>query len=50
LPTGDIEMLEKVQEKALKMTTGLRGNTYEEKCKETGLSTLAERRKIQDLS
>jgi hypothetical protein len=47
---GDIEVLEKVQEKALRMTTGLKGNTYEERCKEVGLSTLQERRKVQDLT
>ncbi len=32
------------------MTTGLKGNTYEERCKEVGLSTLQERRKVQDLT
>ncbi len=47
---GDIEVLEKVQEKALRMTTGLKGNTYEERCKEVGLNTLQERRKVQDLT
>jgi hypothetical protein len=31
------------------MTTGLKGNTYEERCKEVGLST-QERRKVQDLT
>jgi hypothetical protein len=35
----DIEMIEKVQEKALKMTIGLKGKTYEEKCKKAGLET-----------
>jgi hypothetical protein len=47
---GDIEVLEKVQEKARRMTTGLKGNTYEERCREVGLSTLQERRKVQDLT
>jgi hypothetical protein len=48
--SGDIAVLEKVQEKALKMTSGLKATTYEERCREVGLETLAERRKIQDMS
>jgi hypothetical protein len=32
-------VLEKVQEKALKMISGLKGATYEEKCAELGLKT-----------
>jgi hypothetical protein len=32
-------MIEKVQEKALKMTIGLKGKTYEENCKKAGLET-----------
>jgi hypothetical protein len=30
------EVLERVQEKVLRMTTGLKGSTYEEGCKEVG--------------
>jgi hypothetical protein len=45
----DIETLEKVQEKAIRNTAGLKGKTYEEKCKEVGLETLAMRRNMQDL-
>jgi hypothetical protein len=42
---GDIETIEKVQEKALRMTSGLKGESYEERCEEAGLETLEERRK-----
>ena len=45
----DREVLEKVQEQALRFTTGLKGKTYEERCKEVGLETLERRRKNQDL-
>jgi hypothetical protein len=48
--TGDIERLEKVQEKAVKMVAGLRSKDYSERCKELGLETLEERRKKQDLA
>jgi hypothetical protein len=37
------DTLEKVQEKAIKMVTGLKGSTYEEKCEELGLETLDEK-------
>jgi hypothetical protein len=47
---GDIEVVEKVQEKALKMTTGLKGTTYEERCKEAGLRTLEDQRRLKDIS
>jgi hypothetical protein len=47
---GDIEVVEKVQEKALKMTTGLKGTTYEKSRKEAGLRTLEEQRKLKDIS
>jgi hypothetical protein len=47
---GDIDTLEKVQEKAVKMVSGLKGTTYQEKCKELGLNTLLERRDAQDMS
>ena len=42
--TGDIEKLEKVQEKAVKMVAGLRAKDYRERCIELGLETLEERR------
>ena len=41
---GDIQVLEKVQEQALRFTHGLKNGTYEEKCKEAGLETLEKRR------
>jgi hypothetical protein len=47
---SDIQLLEKVQEKAVKMISGLAGNDYEEKCKELGLETLADRRVLQDMA
>jgi hypothetical protein len=47
---GDKDVLEKVQEKALKMISGLKGATYEEKCAELGLKTLEERRGGQDMA
>jgi len=39
----DANLLESVQEKAVRNTSGLKGNTYEEKCIELGLETLAKR-------
>ncbi len=36
--------LEKVQEKAVKMVTGLEGENYQEKCAEISLETLEKRR------
>jgi ribonuclease P/MRP protein subunit RPP40 len=47
---GDIDTLKKVQEKAVKMVSGLKGTTYQEKCKELGLNTLLERGDAQDMS
>ena len=47
---GDIETIESIQEKALRMTSGLKGENYEERCKEAGLETLEERRKTQDMA
>jgi len=46
---NDIELLEKVQQKALRNTSGLKGRTYEERCEEVGLETLAARRKRHDM-
>ena len=45
----DKSILEKVQIKAVKLVTGLTGNSYEEKCKELGLETLEQRRVKQDI-
>ena len=42
-------MIEKVQEKAVGMVTGLKGTTYEERCAELGLETLQCRRDRQDM-
>ena len=45
----DIDVLEKVQERAVNMVRGLRGSTYEAKLKEVGLTTLADRRLRGDM-
>ncbi len=37
--TGDITAIEKVQEKALRKTSALKGDRYEERCGEAGLNT-----------
>ncbi len=34
----------------MKMTSGLRGESYEERCREAGLETLEARRKTQDIT
>jgi hypothetical protein len=46
---GDKEILEGVQEKAVKMVSGLKGTTYVERCEELGLDTLEKRRQDQDM-
>ncbi len=46
---GDKQILEKVQQKAVRMVSGLSGTTYEEKCTELGLETLERRRDKQDM-
>ena len=46
---GDITTLEKVQQKAVGMISGLKGKTYEEKLKELNLPTLEKRRYRADL-
>jgi hypothetical protein len=46
----DTEMLEKVQERAVRMCSGLRGNSYEDRLKELGLDTLEKRRQKTDLT
>jgi hypothetical protein len=47
---SDIKTIEKVQEKAVGMISGLAGESYEEKCKELEIETLQERRKINDMT
>lgn len=47
---SDIEVIEKVQMKAVKMVSGLVSNDYGERCAELGLETLEERRVIQDMA
>ena len=46
----DKSTIEKVQIRAVNQISGLRGNTYEEKCIELRLETLEERRRKQDLA
>lgn len=46
---ADKKMLENIQERAVKMISGLQGTSYEEKCREVGLESLESRRKTQDL-
>jgi hypothetical protein len=46
---GDIEVLEKVQEKAVKMVSGLKSKEYADRCAELGLETLEQRRQNQDM-
>ena len=45
----DKSCLEKVQQRAIKMVSGLRARTYEEHLSELGLSTLEERRHQADM-
>ena len=45
---GDIRILEKVQERFVKQISDVRGRTYEERLRITGLTTLRERRKRGD--
>jgi ribonuclease P/MRP protein subunit RPP40 len=46
---SDKECLEKVQRRALRMISGLKATSYEEKLKELGISTLEERRRYLDM-
>ena len=46
---GDIEVIERVQRRAVGMVAGLTGRTYEEKLNELGLTTLLERRARLDM-
>ena len=45
----DIACLEKIQQRLIRSLSNVRGTTYEEKLKDAGLTTLAERRKRGDL-
>ncbi len=45
----DIELLERVQKKAVKQVVGLVGSTYEERCAELDIDTLRARREMADL-
>ena len=47
---GDKNKLERVQQRAVNMVSGLRGSNYEEKCAELGLETLERRREKQDMA
>lgn len=46
---GDIKVLEKVQERFVRMLSDAKGNTYEEKLNDAGLTTLRDRRKRGDM-
>ena len=46
---GDKQVLERVQEKAVKMVSGLVSKTYEDRLKELGMETLEERRHQADM-
>ena len=46
---SDIELLEKVQERAIRMTSGLKAVAYEDRLKEVNMMTLKDRRKRGDL-
>lgn len=46
---GDIEVIERVQKRAINMVSGLTGRTYEDKLSELGLTTLLERRVKLDM-
>jgi hypothetical protein len=46
---GDINCLEKVQERAVKAVSGLRGRTYSERLRELGLQSLEDRRREADM-
>ena len=47
---GDREMIEKVQRRAIRMVSGLRSSTYEDRLKELGLLSLEDRRVQLDLT
>jgi ribonuclease P/MRP protein subunit RPP40 len=47
---GDRNCLEKVQQRAVKMVSGLKSNVYEERLRELSLPTLLERRHQMDMA
>jgi ribonuclease P/MRP protein subunit RPP40 len=47
---ADKAVLEKIQQRAVSMVSGLKGTTYEEKLKELGLTSLEERRHQIDMT
>ena len=47
---ADKDILEAVQKRAMRMCTSLKGTTYEEKLRETGMLTLEEKRRRLDLA
>ena len=46
---GDIDLLEAVQQRAVRMCSGLKGKTYTDRLTEVGLTTLEERRRRGDM-
>lgn len=46
---GDIESIESVQKRAIKMVSGLNSTSYEDRLAEVGLTTLAQRRQRGDM-
>ena len=46
---GDIRLMEKVQERFIRMLSDVKGENYEERCVDAGLTTLRERRRRGDL-
>ena len=46
---ADQELLESVQERAVRMCSGLQGRTYSDRLREVGLTTLVERRRRGDM-
>jgi hypothetical protein len=46
---ADKAVLEKIQQRALAMVSGLKGHSYEERLRELGLTTLEERRHQTDM-
>ena len=48
-PSSDINVIEKVQEKALGMVSGLKNKEYRERCREVGLDSLQTRRERHNI-
>ena len=46
---GDIETLEKVQKRMVRLISNKKGSTYEERLESIGISTLSDRRKRGDM-